>query len=124
MQGKISPDILDIETTNTKLRKAGYTETYFTPFEMCETLGVDCVLSSNFALSKPMSDGAAVALFVLVGESGATNEVRVSLNIHDCENKKHIWNYDNLFSDGIGSSPSRLVDQLMRQSSKRTPYTQ
>jgi hypothetical protein len=33
-----------------------------------------------------------------------------------------IWNYDHKFSGGIGSSPSRLVDELMRQASKKMPY--
>ena len=122
MQGRITQEIQDIETTNAKLKKAGYPDTPFTPSEMCAILGVEGVMGSNYALSKPMSDGAAVAMVLLVGASGSTNEVRVSLNINDCANKKLIWNYDHKFSGGIGSSPSRLVDGLMRQASKKMPY--
>jgi hypothetical protein len=69
-----------------------------------------------------MSDGAAVAMVLLVGASGSTNEVKVSLNINDCSNKKLIWNYDHKFSGGLGSSPSELVDGLLRQASKKMPY--
>jgi len=69
-----------------------------------------------------MSDGAAVALGLLVGAWGATNEVRVSMGIHDGLNRKHIWNYDHKFSGGVGSSPSRLVNDLMRRASRRMPY--
>lgn len=122
MQGRITQEILDIETTNAKLKKAGYPETPLTPSEMCEILGVDGVLGSNYALSKPMSDGAAVALALLAGAYGATDELSASLNITDCANKKLIWNYDNRFSGGLGSSPARLIDQVMRQASKRMPY--
>lgn len=122
MQGKITPEIQDIETTNAKLKKAGYTDNNLTPEELCNILGVDGVLGSNYSLSKPMSQGAAIALGVLFGAWGATNEVVVSLNIKDCSNKKLIWNYDHKFSGSIGSSPARLVDGLMRDASKKMPY--
>jgi len=124
MQGKISQEIQEVELTNSKLKKAGYPENMFSSGEMCELLGVDGVLGSNYALAKPMSDGAAVAMVLLIGASGATNEVRVSLNINDCKNKKLIWNYDHKFSGGMGSSPARMVDGLMREASKKMPYMQ
>lgn len=123
MQGRLTQEIQDIATTNAKLKQAGYPETYFTPGQMCEILGVDGVLGSNYALSKPMSDGAAIALAIIVGVTGSTNEVRVSLNINDCTNEKLIWNYDHKYSGGVGSSPARLVDRLMRDASKKMPYT-
>jgi hypothetical protein len=66
MQGKISPEIQDVETTNTLLRKAGYPDTPISPGELCEILGVDGVITSNYAISKPMSEGGAVALGLLL----------------------------------------------------------
>jgi hypothetical protein len=122
MQGKINKEIQEIETTNALLQKAGYPETRMTTAELCEALGVDGIMSSNFGLSKPMSDGAAVALGVLVGAWGSTNEVRATISISDCENKKLIWNYEHKLSGGVGSSPSRIVDQLMRKASRKMPY--
>jgi len=122
MQGKITPEIQDIETTNAKLINAGYPEKMFTSEELCKILGVDGTLGSNYSLSKPMSQGAAIALGVLFGAWGATNEVTVALDIKDCANKKLIWNYDHKFSGSIGSSPARLVDGLMRHASKKMPY--
>ncbi len=85
-------------------------------------LGVDGILTSNYGLSKPMSEGAAVATILLVGVWGSTNEVHVSLSISDCMNKKLIWNYDHKYSGSIGSSSSRLVDELMRDASEKMPY--
>ena len=123
MQGKISQEIQSLETTNAKLKKEGYPENPLTTAELCEVLGVDGVMTSNYGLSKPMSDGAAVALAVLVGAWGPSNEVHVTLSISDCSAKKLIWNYDHKFSGSIGSSPSRLVDGLMRHASKKMPYT-
>lgn len=124
MQGKITPEILDIETTNAKLKNAGYPEWAFTSEELCEILGVDGTLGSHYSLSKPMSQGAAIALGVLFGAWGATNEVTVDLDIKDCASNKLIWNYNHKFSGSIGSSPAKLVDGLMRQASKKMPWLQ
>lgn len=122
MQGKITQEILDIETTNAKLNRAGFPETPLTTAELCEVLGVDGIVTSNYSLSKPMSEVAAVAVAVLVGAWGATNEVHVTMSINDCTNKKMIWNFDHKYSGSLGSSPSRIVDELMRQASKKMPY--
>jgi hypothetical protein len=122
MQGKISQEIQETETTNAKLKKVGYPDTPLTSSELCQTLGVDGIMTSNYSLSKPMSEGAAVAVALLVGVWGSTNEVTVSLSISDCANKKLIFNYDHKFSGSIGSSPAKIVDALMRQASKKMPY--
>lgn len=123
MQGKITKEIQDIETTNAKLKRVGYPENPLTTAEFCEVLGVDGVITSNFALTKPMSEGAAIALSLLVGYSGATNEVNVTLSISDCENKKLIWNYVHNLSGGLGSSPAKIVNLLMKKASRKMPYT-
>lgn len=122
MQGKITQEIQAIETTNAKLKKAGYQENSLTAAELCGVLGVDGILTSNYSLSKPMSEVAAVALVLLDEEWGSTNEVHVSLSINDCQDKKLIWNYDHKFSGSLGSSPLRLVDELMREASEKMPY--
>lgn len=122
MQNKITQEIQDIETTNAKLKKAGYPETPLTAKELCDVLGVDGTLSSNYSLSKPMSDGAAIATVIIFGEWGTTNEVNVTLSIQDCKNNKLIWNYDHTYSGTLGSSYAGLVDDLMRHASRKMPY--
>lgn len=122
MQGKLTQEILDVETTNAKLAKAGYPEKPMSPFEICAVLEVDGIIGSNFGLTKPMSEGAAIALAVLGVGGSATNEVRVNLNIQDCSKKKLIWNYDHKYSGGVGSSPAKLIETLMREASNKMPY--
>ena len=122
MQGKISNEIQNIETTNAILKKLGYPENPMVIDELCSVLGVDGIITSNYSLSKPLSDGAAVAVALFSGTWSATNEVFATLSISDCKNKKIIWNYDNKYSGSIGSSPSRLVNALMRDASKKMPY--
>jgi hypothetical protein len=121
-QGKFNPEILDVETTNSKLKKFGYPDSVFTPVEMVRKLNVDGVIVSSFALSKPMSEGGAIALNILTGGYAATNEVRGSISIYDSSTEKMIWNYDHKYSGGVGSTPSTIVDALMRQCTKKMPY--
>ena len=122
MQGKITVEIQDVETTNALLSRAGYPEKLLTTAELCETLGVGGVIMANFALSKPMSEGAAIAVGLLLGAAGKTNSVQAKISINDCANRKLIWNYENKLSGGLGSTPSSIVDNLMRQASKKMPY--
>ena len=122
MQGAIVVEIQDVETTNALLNKAGINEgKVLSPIEICQVLGVDGIMTSNYSLSKPMSEGAAIALAVIVGVWGATNEATVSLSIHDFGTKKMIWNYDHKMSSSLGT-PAGLVDALMRQASRKMPY--
>ncbi len=122
MQGSMTVEVQDVETTNAKLSNAGFYEgKVLTPIEMCDILGVDGLLTSNYALTKPMSEGAAVALGILVGVWGPTNETTVTLSIHDQGTNKMIWNYNHKASSSL-STPARLVDALMRQASRKMPY--
>jgi hypothetical protein len=122
MQGTIFVDIQDVETTNAKLAAAGFRDgNFLTPDDLSKILNVDGILTSNYALSKPMSEGAAIAMAVLAGWWAPTNEAVVSLSIHDSGSERMIWNYDHRLSSTLGS-PARLVDELMRQASRKMPY--
>jgi hypothetical protein len=122
MQGKIFVDIQDVETTNSRLSNAGfYNGKLLGPADLCNILGVDGILTSNYSLSKPLSEGAAIALAVLAGWWAPTNEAVASLSIHDSGTDKLIWNYDHKLSSSL-SSPARLVDELMREASRKMPY--
>lgn len=122
MQGSISVEIQDVNITNAKLLEAGYANTQvLTPSEMCKILGVDAVMTSNYSLTKPMSQGAAVAMYVLVGFAGSTNQTGVDLAVHDYKTNKMIFDYNHKLGSTFGSAAS-LVDALMRQASKKLPY--
>jgi hypothetical protein len=122
MQGTIFVDIQDVETTNAKLAAAGFQDAkLLTPTDLTRVLNVDGILTSNYSLSKPISEGAAIAMAVIAGWWAPTNEAVASLSIHDRGTDKMIWNYDHKLSSTLGS-PARLVDELMRQASRKMPY--
>lgn len=90
--------------------------------EICRLLGVDAVVSGKAMMSKPMSDGAAIAVGLLVGAWGPTNTVNTTITIHEGNAGDLMWKYDYQASGSIGSSRQSLTNALMRNSSKKFPY--
>lgn len=121
-QNNVSQEIQDIETTNTKLKRAGYPEKELTKSEICAVLGVDAVISSDYVMTKPMPQGVAVAASVLLDYEGTTNEITANMNIYDKKTDKIFWNYSNEYSGGWRSSYSDIVEDLLRNASKKMPY--
>jgi hypothetical protein len=121
-RGDIKANIQDYQTTNALLERAGYPETTLTSSEICEALGVDGLITSNFSMDKPMSTGGAIVSTIFLGAGGATNEVTTSLQVYDCPSEKMIFNYDWRASGGLGSSPEDLIENLMKNASKKLPH--
>ncbi len=116
----------DVTKTNTKLKEAGivYNELKTTDRSKLATLlGVDAVMQSRANMEKPMSDGAALAVGLLAGAWGSTNKVETTINIHDGTSSDLLWKYDYEASGSVGSSTTRLVDALMRNATKKFPYS-
>jgi len=85
-------------------------------------LGVDGVISSNYNMTKPMSNFIAMGIQAQGGGIQTTNQINVTISIQDCEKKKMIWNYSHTFNVSVGSTTGQLIDNIMRHSSKRMPY--
>lgn len=123
MQNAFDVEIQDVATTNARLNKSvEYQDGTLAPDQICTLLDVDAVITSNFALSKPMSEGGAIALGLLVGIWGNTNQTVATLELHDRQTKKLFWSYHHNISGSVGSTPAQLVDNLLRRASKKSPY--
>jgi hypothetical protein len=68
-----------------------------------------------------MSEGAAIAVAVIFGVMGSTDKTSVDLSLHDKNTKKMVWNYNHKAS-GSFTNANELVDNLMRNASKKLPY--
>lgn len=115
----------DVDKTNALLSEAGIT--YYnlkttSRDEICRILGVDAIISGKAVMTKPMSDGAAIAVGLLVGAWGPTNSVNTSITIHEGQKGDLLWKYDYAASGSIGSSRQSLSNALMKNSSKKFPY--
>lgn len=114
--------IQDSETTNSRLKKAGYPQKDFSKEELCTILGVDAVVSSQYVLSKPTAQSVAVASSLLIGYEPTTNKVTATIHIFDKRSKKVIWNYANEYSGTWQSNLADVITDLMRNASKNLPY--
>jgi hypothetical protein len=115
----------DVSRTNAKLKEAGieYSDIRTTDrAKLARILGVDAVIQDRANMEKPMSEGAVIAVGLLVGAWGNTNKVQTTINIHDGTSGDLLWKYDYEATGSVGSSATRLVDALMRNASKHFPY--
>lgn len=125
-KNKYTIEFQDIDKTNALLGKAGISYDDLKTMdkaEICELLNVDCVISGKVSMSKPMSDGAAIVVGVLLGSWGPTNETNVSMTIHDRKEASLLWKYDFVAKGSVGSSSEQLTKALMRNVSRRFPYS-
>jgi hypothetical protein len=123
---KLKVKVQDPNTTNALLRRNNITPEYiadYTPNELAEILGVDAVIMGTFETNKPMSEGASVALGMLVGFYGSTNKAIINLSVYNAEQGELLVNYNKAVSGSIGSSTEDLINTLMRKASRRISYT-
>ena len=125
-RGEYTVEFQDVDTTNVLLNRAdiGYRDinTNYTKNEIAELLGVDSIISGTITRNRPMGNVAAIATTVLIGFGGRTNEVNVSMAVHDGADSALLWSYDHEVSGGLGSSPEGLAESLMRNIARRFPY--
>jgi hypothetical protein len=115
----------DVDRTNALLKKAGISYDDIAlkdKGELCKLLGVNGLISGKGNFSKPMSEGGAIAMTVLVGYGGSTNKMDASLTIHD-DSGGLLWKYDYAISGSLGSSAESVAKSLMKKSSRKFPYT-
>ncbi len=126
-RGKLlSLDLQEPKRTNALLAKEGitYDNIYeYTSDELAKILGVDAIISGDYETNKPMSEGASLALGLLVGFGGATNTAVVNMSVNNGIDGVLLWNYNKKVRGGFGSSPDDLVNVLMRKASRRLSYT-
>jgi hypothetical protein len=115
----------DVNTINAILLKNDIDQSNidkFTPAELCELLGVDAIISGTLKSDKPMSDGASLAMGVLVGFYGATNSGKCNININDGKTGDLLWKYEKTLSRSLGSDTNTIINAMMRKASRKLPY--
>ena len=121
-----SIEVQDPKRTNALLAKEGITYDNIQdqlPEDLAKILGVDAVISGDYETNKPMSEGASVALGLIVGFWGSTNSATVNMSVYNGVDAVLLWNYNKKVRGSIGSSPEDLVNILMRKASRRLAYT-
>ncbi|WP_247235420.1 hypothetical protein [Telluribacter sp. SYSU D00476] len=132
IENRIFVSIQKLQETNDRLEAAGYFDDQpLTPSQMCDVLGVDAILVSNYLVKKVMTDAQAQNLGLAVwkagvgaprGMRGPTNKTAVNLQIFDKQTGRMVWDYSNRLNGDIKSTPATLVDDMMRMASQNSPY--
>lgn len=112
--------IQDPSTTLNILKQSPIAPHDLTSAEMADMLGVDAVIISDYFVSKPFPNGINVASQVILGKSVAENRSEVNMTLFDKKKNESIWNYNYEMNSGI-MTPQDLVNELLRNSSKRFP---
>ena len=84
-----------------------------TPEELAAILGVDAVTTGRFETDKPMSEGASLALGLLVGFYGQTNSATINMSVNNGIAGTLLWNYNKRVAGSLGSSTDGLINTLM-----------
>lgn len=122
-RGKLKLDVQDPKKTNALLLKHDINPALITPEELAKILEVDAVITGRFETDKPMSEGASIALGLLVGFWGQTNAATINMSVNNGLDGKLLWNYNKRVAGSLGSSTDSLINTLMRKASRRLAYT-
>ncbi len=130
----LNTSIQDISLTNSKLTEAGYDLNNLKSLsknKLAEVLGVDMVLSGEVFEKKPVSTGGAIAIgaaTALLTPVGLflpfiipTNEVIMDINLHKKNESILMWKYHHTISGGLGSSPEKIGDLLVKEVITKIP---
>jgi hypothetical protein len=115
----------DLATTNAQLAKHNVDPDEldkYTPKELAEMLEVDAVITGILSTDKPMSEGASVALGLVVGIYGPTNSGKCTININDGTSGELLWKYEKTLSRSLGSDTNTVINTIMRKASRQLPY--
>jgi len=123
-RGKLLIEVQDPSKTNALLLKSDITDlARYTPEELAAILGVDAIITGHFETDKPMSDGASIALGLIVGFWGSTNAATINMSVKNGSDGQLLWNYNKRVAGSLGSSTDTLINTLMRKASRRLAYT-
>lgn len=69
-----------------------------------------------------MSDGASLALGLVVGFYGRTNSGKCTINAFDGKSGELLWKYEKTLSRSLGSSTSQVINAMMRKAARKFPF--
>ncbi|MEC7755347.1 MAG: hypothetical protein VYB44_15060 [Bacteroidota bacterium] len=125
-RGEMVVNVQNTVETNAILEKNGFeynSISKYTPKELAGLLGVDAVIMGSFETSKPMSEGASIALGLLIGFWGSTDKAVLNMFIYNGEDGETLFNYNRAVNGSLGTNTDNLINRLMRKSSRKIAYT-
>ena len=117
--------VQEVERTNALLKKNNLFDKLAetTPEELAKILGVDAVIKCSYSYQKTKSEGGAIALTLLVGfGTGSVATGALTMQINDGKNGELAWRFYKQMAEDVMSSPSAMMERMMRKVGRNFPY--
>ena len=118
-------EVQDVERTNALLKKNNLFDKLAetTPEELAKILGVDAVIKCSYSYQKTKSEAGAIALTLLVGfGTGSVATGALTMQINDGKNGDLIWRFYKQMAEDVMSSPTAMMERLMKKVGRNFPY--
>lgn len=124
-----SPDytvaIQDPERTNILLRQNAIYDKIdeMTPDALAKILGVDGVIKCTYAYEKTGSEAGAIIKSLIIGfGTGKVATADLTMNIYNAKDGDLLWRFYKQMSEDVMSSPSAMMERMMRKVGRNFPY--
>ena len=117
--------VQDVEKTNLLLKKANLFEKLdeALPEEIAKVLGVDAVIKCSYAYEKTGSEGAAIVKTLLIGfGTGKVATGGLTMQINNGADGDLVWRFYKQMAEDVMSSPSAMMERMMRKVGRNFPY--
>lgn len=119
--------VQDVEKTNALLRKNNLIDklSEMNSEELAKILGVDAVIKCSYAYQKTKSEGGAIVLTLLVGfGTGSVASGALTMQINDGKSGDLVWRFYKQMAEDVMSSPTAMMERMMRKVGRNFPYEQ
>lgn len=117
--------VQDVDKTNTLLKKAGLYDKLdeTSAEEISKILGVDAVIKCSYAYEKTGSEGAALVKTLLIGfGTGKVATGGLTMQVNNGADGELVWRFYKQMAEDVLSSPSAMMERMMRKVGRNFPY--
>ncbi|MFT7335782.1 MAG: hypothetical protein ACI9M1_001710 [Porticoccaceae bacterium] len=120
-----SVTVQDIDRTNALLKKNDIFEKNdeLTSDELAKILGVDAVIKCSYAYEKTGSEAGAIVKSLLIGfGTGKVATGELTMQINNGKDGELLWRFYKQMNEDVMSSPSAVMERMMRKVGRNFPY--
>jgi hypothetical protein len=117
--------VQDVDKTNALLKKANLFDKLdeALPEEIAKVLGVDAVIKCSYAYEKTGSEGVAIVKTLLIGlGTGKVATGGLTMQINNGADGDLVWRFYKQMAEDVMSSPSAMMERMMRKVGRNFPY--
>ncbi|WP_291099148.1 MULTISPECIES: hypothetical protein [unclassified Flavobacterium] len=118
-------EVQDVDKTNALLKKNGLFDklSELSGDEIAKILGVDAVIKCSYTYEKTGSEAGAIVKSLLIGfGTGKVATGELTMQINDGKDGGLVWRFYKQMAEDVMSSPSAMMERMMRKVGRNFPY--